>query len=98
MLDFNKNIFERLEKLSKIKCKKEEELLLLETLQKILKHVEKLDEVDTENVPPCNFVQQEIQKNIFREDEGDTIIEKKEFIENAPEVIEDMIKIPGFLG
>lgn len=98
MLDFNKDILLKLEELSKIKCKKEEEILLMETLQKILKHIEKLDEIDTENILPCNFVQQEIQKNVFRKDEKEEIITKEAFIENTPDIIDGMVKIPSFLG
>jgi aspartyl-tRNA(Asn)/glutamyl-tRNA(Gln) amidotransferase subunit C len=97
MAKFDKEILENLEKFSCIKCTPEEEPALLEALQKILKYMDQLEEIDTENVPECNFVQQDLQQNIYRKDEMGKTIPTILFLSNAPEKEANMVKVPPVL-
>lgn len=92
-MEFKKEDFENLEKLARIKCTEEEKKSLLKDLQKILSYMEKLKEVDTTDVPPCNFVLKDL-KNVYRKDEKSEKLDTHLFLENAPDKISNMIKIP----
>ena len=97
MTKFDKETLENLEKFSCIKCTPEEEPALLEALQKILNYINQLNEVDTKNVPECNFVQQDLQQNIYREDEIGETMPTDLFLSNAPEKEANMVKVPPVL-
>ena len=97
MSDFDKKVLENLEKLCRIKCTQEEEEKLLNSLSRILDYVEQLSEVDTENVPPCNYVLKDMQKNVFRKDEVKTTLSRDAFLSNSPKHIGGMIKVPPVL-
>jgi aspartyl-tRNA(Asn)/glutamyl-tRNA(Gln) amidotransferase subunit C len=98
MNNFDKKALKTLEKLSRIKCTPDEEQALLEGINKILDYAELLDEVDTTGVSPCNFVLQELQQNVMREDVIEDIIPTNLFLANAPDQIAGMIKVPSILN
>ncbi|MBI5345528.1 MAG: Asp-tRNA(Asn)/Glu-tRNA(Gln) amidotransferase subunit GatC [Chlamydiae bacterium] len=93
----DQNSFDNLQKLCRIKCTKDEEKELLHALQSILKYIEQLNELDTENVEPCRHVLMNMQKNIFRQDIVKETLLRETFLENAPEQIGGMIKVPPIL-
>ena len=96
MAALNKETIKTLVTLSRIHCSEEEIEDLLRDLQKILSYVEQLDEVNTENVLPCNQVIQGIC-NVMREDEVKPTLPREIFLENAPSQIGGMIRIPPVL-
>jgi len=61
-------------------------------LEKMLKFIEKLQEVDTTGVEPMIYVNEET--NVFRKDEIVPSITKKEALENAPNADSDYFKVP----
>ncbi len=61
-------------------------------LEKILSFMEKLSEVDTSNVEPLIYINEEV--NVFREDEVNNNISKEEALMNAPSKDSDFIKVP----
>ncbi len=95
MSDLNKKTVHYLADLSRIHCTEEEEEQILEKLKKIVDYVELLQEVDTENVPPCTNVHQEMH-NVMRKDEvvSDRILPRERLLDNAPDKISGMIKVP----
>lgn len=98
MSDFNKKAIELLEKLCHIKCTPEEEKDLLEKVKQVLDYVERLDEIDTSNVPPCNYVLKEIHQLELRKDEiQKSNLSREDFFRNSPEQIAGMIKVPPIL-
>ncbi len=97
MTFFDEKELQNLEILSRIKCREEEKPALLKGIQNILNYFEQLKEVDTENVPACNFILGELQQNIMREDEIGETLSTDLFLSNAPDQVAGMIKVPSIL-
>lgn len=96
MTELNSQMIRYLTSLSRIQCTAEEEAALLEDLKKILDYVEKLSEVDTDNVPPCNHVLDGIS-NVMREDAIGKTLPRETFLANAPSQIGGLIRVPQVL-
>lgn len=93
MTKFNvKELYE----LSLIQSTPEEEIILNDNLTKILGHMESLSAVDTEEVPACNHVLETIL-SVFREDTPKETLDRKTFLDNAPDQISGMVKVPPVL-
>lgn len=90
---FDKHTVRNLVQLSRIDCTDEEQESLLKDLEKIITYFEKLEEIDTENVPPCNHVL-EGMNNVMREDIVGITLPREDFLANAPSQIGGMIRIP----
>lgn len=93
MPEINKETIKQLSQLSRIHCTEEEQETLLKDLKKILAYIEQLNEIDTENVPPCNHVLAEIT-NVTREDRVGHVLNRDDFLANAPAHVGGMIKVP----
>lgn len=93
MGNLDKEAIQNLIKLSRIECSKEEQASLLKDLEKILAYIEQLQEVDTENVSPCNQVL-EGACNVMRADEVGEIMPREVFLSNAPSQVGGMIRVP----
>ena len=65
-------------------------------LNKILEYVEKLNELDTENIKPLSHPVEGI--NVFREDELKPSIDREEALKNAPSKNEEFFKVPKVIG
>jgi aspartyl-tRNA(Asn)/glutamyl-tRNA(Gln) amidotransferase subunit C len=96
MAALDKKTIKTLTKLSRIHCTEEEEDALLQDLAKILTYVEQLGEIDTTNVPPCNQVIAGMS-NVMREDRIGAVMPRADFLENAPQQIGGMIRVPPVL-
>ena len=82
-----------LQKLARIALTPEEEKKLLSNLKNILSHIDQLNEVDTEGVETCRHVTTGSVAPL-REDEPKRLIEREEFLKNAPDHIGGMIRVP----
>lgn len=96
MAQLDKQAIAKLTKLSRIDCSEEEQEALLKDLKKILNYVEQLQEVDTENVPPCNHVLADMF-NVTREDEIGSTLSREEFLSNAAAHVGGLIRVPPVL-
>ncbi len=96
MASFDRNTIKKLTKLSRIQCSEDEEAQLLLDLQKILSYVELMNEVDTENVRPCNHVLEEMF-NVERDDAVGEVMPREIFLANAPDKIGGMIRVPTIM-
>jgi aspartyl-tRNA(Asn)/glutamyl-tRNA(Gln) amidotransferase subunit C len=65
-------------------------------LNQILEYVEKLNELDTENVKPLSHPVE--GTNVFREDELKPSISREEALKNAPSKDEEFFKVPKVIG
>jgi aspartyl-tRNA(Asn)/glutamyl-tRNA(Gln) amidotransferase subunit C len=65
---------------------------ILNDLNRMLAWVDKLNELDTENVEPLIYMTEE--KNILREDEPEITISQKDALKNAPKKDSDYFKVP----
>jgi len=92
MATLDKETLKQLTRLCRIECTEEEQEALLKDLKKILDYVEQLQEMDTENVPPCHQVL-ENRANVMREDVIGEVLDRESFLGNTPH-IGGMIRIP----
>lgn len=93
MADLDRDLVKKISELCRIGCSEEEITSLLHDMEEILDYVEQLKEVETENVPPCNHVIQNM-KNVTREDTVKETLPRDTFLSNAPEHVSGMIKVP----
>ena len=91
---FQKEKLEYLKNLSRLEIPENEEERLLNDLEKILKHVEELKEINTDNVEPMSGGA--FSKNILREDIPQPIFEsvKDNLLKQFPEKEKRFLKIP----
>jgi aspartyl-tRNA(Asn)/glutamyl-tRNA(Gln) amidotransferase subunit C len=89
-------LIDHLAKLSKLEFDSESKPELKNNLQKILNLVEKLNELDTENVEPLVYMTE--NRNILREDVVDMKITKEQALKNAPDKDSDYIKVPKVIS
>lgn len=93
MAHLDKKMVQYLTQLSRIECTEEEQTALLKDLENILEYIDLLNEVDTENIAPCNHVLEETS-NVMREDETGETLSREVFLSNAPAQIGGMIRVP----
>ena len=61
-------------------------------LAQILGHIDRLSELDTENVPPTSHAHK--TENVFREDETSDRFQKGNLLENAPASDQNYYSVP----
>lgn len=82
-------------KLANLPLKKEEEKKFEKQLSEILSYIEKLKEVDTENVEITSQVTG--LENVTREDEAKPSMTQEEALSNTKSQVNGMIKVPAIL-
>lgn len=82
----------RLEKLARLKLSVEERKKITADLNSMLRMVDKLQELDTDNVEPLVYLTDEV--NVLREDEVKHQITRREVLKNAPDTDGVYFKVP----
>lgn len=93
MAKLDKETIRQLTRLCRIDCTEEEQESLLKDLKKIVDYIEQLQQINTEDVPPCNHVLEEMA-NVMREDVIGGVLDREAFLANAPSHIGGMIRVP----
>jgi aspartyl-tRNA(Asn)/glutamyl-tRNA(Gln) amidotransferase subunit C len=83
---------EHIAKLARLELTDEQKTLYREQLEAILNHVAKLQELDTQDVPPT--ASGSVGKTPLRADEPRPGSSREELLRNAPEQIDGQFKIP----
>ncbi len=65
-------------------------------LQDVLNYVQKLNELDTDNVEPTYYVQE--AKNVLREDEVKPSLSQEDALKNAPEESNGFFVVPKIIS
>ncbi|MCR6545729.1 Asp-tRNA(Asn)/Glu-tRNA(Gln) amidotransferase subunit GatC [Dehalobacterium formicoaceticum] len=78
--------------LARLELSQEEKEMYTEQLNLILNHIDKLEELDTENVPPTAHVLS--LQNVLREDEVYPSLERAAVLENGPNTEKGQFKVP----
>ncbi|MCP4122928.1 MAG: Asp-tRNA(Asn)/Glu-tRNA(Gln) amidotransferase subunit GatC [Bacteroidetes bacterium] len=86
----------RLAELSRLEFNEEEKVAITKDLEKILSFMEKLNELDTENVEPMIYVNE--SANVVREDVVKDTLDKADVLKNAPMKDSDYIKVPKVIS
>ena len=91
-MKIDKNLILKLEKLSRLELSEKEREKIQGDLNNILKMVEKLDELDTEDVEPLLHIAE--GENVLRDDEIKNQLSKEEALSNAPDSDGQYFKVP----
>ena len=86
----------KIAKLSKLEFKEEEIEKFQIELNDILKYIDILDEVDTQNIEPLMYVNHDV--NNFREEENLESLSLEKALLNAPESAENAVVVPKVVG
>ncbi len=87
---------EYIAELARLKFKDEELENFTHQLNEILNYVEKLNELNTENVQPLSHPVE--NTNVFREDKLAESISTDEALKNAPSSTEEFFKVPKVIN
>lgn len=88
-------IVDHIAHLARLDFQGEKKTAIREDLERIINFMEKLQEVDTENVEPLIFMSDEV--NRLREDELKPMVPQDEALKNAPKKDSDYFRIPKVL-
>ncbi len=83
---------EHVSSLAHIELTEEEKILFTEQFNDILEFFKKIDEADTENVPPTYHVLDLV--DIYRQDEAEKSLSTEETLKNAPRKEDSFFKSP----
>jgi aspartyl-tRNA(Asn)/glutamyl-tRNA(Gln) amidotransferase subunit C len=83
---------EYIAKLAKLKYSEEEKIKFTEQFNTILGYIDKLNELNTDNVEPLSHVIE--LGNVFREDEVKPSTPREDALKNAPSRSEEFFKVP----
>ncbi len=87
---------EHIAELARLKFSGEELENFTEQLNEILSYIEKLNELDTENVNPLSHPVE--GENVFREDVAKPSVKREEALKNAPDSDDEFFKVPKVIG
>lgn len=94
MSQFSESDLENLEKLCRIRLTEEERASLTENLDKILRAVARLSEIDTEGVSPCLHVIAGVSAPLREDDPEEAVIKREDFLQSSPEFVGGFVKVP----
>ena len=91
----NDELINKLSKLAKLKFDDHAKEKIKNDLDKIIKFIDKLEEVNTDNVDPLIYLSEEV--NNFRDDTVKDEVSQTEALKNAPQKDSDYFKVPTVL-
>lgn len=91
-MSVTKDEVKRIAKLAKLKFKDNEIVKFTDDLNKILEYVNKLNELDTENVEPLSHPIE--GANVFREDNLTKSVDTEDALKNAPDSSTEYFRVP----
>lgn len=87
---------EKIADLARLKFSDDELENFTPQMNEILSYMDKLNELDTENIKPLSHPVE--QSNVFREDELKDSISTEDALKNAPDKTEQHFKVPKVIG
>ena len=94
-MDIDIKQIEQVANLSRIKLTDNEKNVFREQLTDILGYIEKLNELDTEDVQPMAYATS--IKNVFREDQQESSFPRQKILELSPSSVNGFFKVPKVL-
>lgn len=95
-MKIDKDTIRKIAHLSRLELDAKDEENLEKDLTKILDWMDKLNEIDTENVQPLIHMSEEL--NVLREDVVNNGIKHEDALANAPKKDSNYFRVPKFLG
>lgn len=87
---------DRIASLAKLEFNAEAKKEIQSDMNNMIEFINKLDEINTDNVEPLLFITEEV--NVLREDDVKSTITQKEALKNAPQKDSDYFKIPKVIS
>ncbi|MBH83670.1 MAG: Asp-tRNA(Asn)/Glu-tRNA(Gln) amidotransferase GatCAB subunit C [Flavobacteriales bacterium] len=91
-MKINLKLIDKIAKLSQLNLNKEEKIKMEKDLNKILDFVDELNNLNTEDVEPLVYINEEVNK--LRKDEVSEHLKKENALKNAPVKDSDYFKVP----
>ena len=91
-MEVNDALVEKLANLARLKFNDAEKQEIKNDLQRMIVFVEKLNELDLENVEPMLHMSEEV--NVLRDDEVKGSVSRAEALKNAPSHDDEFFKVP----
>ena len=91
-MQVDEKLIDKIAALAKLEFDKDSKTKMVSDMKKIISFVDKLNELDTENVEPLVYITEET--NVLRDDNICEHVQKKEALKNAPEKDSDYFKVP----
>ncbi|HEX8549073.1 MAG TPA: Asp-tRNA(Asn)/Glu-tRNA(Gln) amidotransferase subunit GatC [Cytophagaceae bacterium] len=95
-MKIEKETIKKIAHLARLEFDEKDEESLAQDMTKILDWMDKLNELDTNNVEPLIHMSEEV--NVMREDVVNNSITREEGLYNAPKKDSDYIRVPKFLS
>lgn len=95
-MDINDALIDKLAHLSRLEFDEEEKREIKKDLEKMLRFIDKLNELDTTGVEPLLHMSE--NENIYREDKVSGSISKADVFKNAPTHDEQFFKVPKVIS
>ena len=95
-MEITDELVEKLATLSRLEFDAEGKENIKKDLNQMISFIEKIDELDTDGVPPLVHITEEV--NVFRADKVKKLTTKEEALQNAPLKNEDYIKVSKVLN
>ena len=94
-MKITEEIIDHIAHLARLEFEGDKKIAIRQDLERTIAFMDKLQEVDTENVEPLVFMTTEI--NRLREDEPKDTLTQEEVLKNAPKKDSDYFRIPKVL-
>jgi aspartyl-tRNA(Asn)/glutamyl-tRNA(Gln) amidotransferase subunit C len=94
-MEITNDIIDHIAHLARLEFEGDKKAAIREDLQRIVTFMDKLTEVDTENVEPLIFMTQEVDN--LRDDIPKDTLSQEEVLKNAPKKDSDYFRIPKVL-
>ena len=91
----NEKLIKDLQKLAKLNFNKEESDSIKKDLEKMIRLIDKLNEIDMKDIDPLIYMSEE--RNILRDDIDQENLSQEEALKNAPDKDSDYFKVPTVL-
>ena len=94
-MKINDDLVQHIAHLARLEFKGEELRQIKGDMQKIIAFMDKLSELNTEEVEPLIFMSDEV--NVLREDRSERMVTSEQALKNAPKKDSDYFRIPKVL-
>lgn len=95
-MDVTEETIQYIASLAKLEFSEEEKEVFAEQLDRIVEMVEKLDQLDTTDIP--GTYHGIALENIYREDVAEKSTKREALLDNAPSVKDGMIEVPAMIS
>ena len=94
-MGIDENQIEHIANLANLELSSEEKKSITSDFAKILAYVEKINELELDNIPETSHVLD--LENVLRVDKVEKSLDKKDVLDLSPEQCDDQVKVPKFL-